>query len=79
MSFIFTILSVIFVLVAILLVIIILVQPHHSESGLAGAFGGGGSESFFGTKTVSVATKITVLLAIIFIVLSILLNKVPVG
>ncbi|MEK7449749.1 MAG: preprotein translocase subunit SecG [Planctomycetota bacterium] len=72
-----TLLTIIFIVVSILLVAIILLQPHHSESGLAGAFGGGGSESFFGTKAVSVATKITVVLAIIFILLVILLNKIP--
>ena len=76
MGFLVGFLTIVFILTSILLVVIILIQPHHSESGLAGAFGGGGSDSFLGTKAVSVATKITVVLAIIFLVLTVLLNKI---
>ncbi|MFA5793806.1 MAG: preprotein translocase subunit SecG [Candidatus Brocadiia bacterium] len=67
----------VFVLVSILLIVIILVQPHYSESGLAGAFGGGGSDSFLGVKAISVASKITIGLAVVFLLLSIVLNKLP--
>ncbi|MFH1226967.1 MAG: preprotein translocase subunit SecG [Planctomycetota bacterium] len=67
----------VFVLVSILLIVIILVQPHYSESGLAGAFGGGGSDSFLGVKAISVASKVTIGLAVVFLLLSIILNKLP--
>jgi len=76
MGFLIGLFTILFILTCILLVFIILIQPHHSESGLAGAFGGGGSESFLGTKAVSVATKITVVLAIIFIFLAVALAKI---
>ena len=77
MSIAFILLAILFSLSALLLVIVVMVQPHYSESGLAGAFGGGGSDSFFGTKAMSAATKITVVLAIIFIFLAVVLNKIP--
>ena len=72
------ILTVVFVVACVLLIIIILVQPHYSESGLAGALGGGGGmDSFLGVKAVSVATKVTVVLAVIFLLLAIVLGQIP--
>lgn len=71
-------LTVLFVIVCILLVVVILLQPHHSESGLAGAFGGGGGmDSFLGVKAITVATRVTVVLAVIFLLLAIILAQLP--
>jgi protein translocase SecG subunit len=67
----------VFILTSLLLIVIVLVQPHYSESGLAGAFGGGGSDSFLGVKAISVASKVTIVLAVIFLLLVIILNKLP--
>ncbi|MFH1231795.1 MAG: preprotein translocase subunit SecG [Planctomycetota bacterium] len=78
MALVAILLTVIFVVACILLIIVILVQPHYSESGLAGALGGGGGmDSFLGVKAVSVATKITVVLAVIFLLLAIVLGQIP--
>jgi len=79
MSVLISLLLAAFIVVSILLIIIVLLQPHHSESGLAGAFGGGGGDSFLGTKTVTVATRITVILSIIFLILAVVIHKLPRG
>jgi len=63
--------TVIFFLVAVLLVIVVLIQPG-STGGLG--FIGGGSQSVFGTKTGSVITKITTILATLFFIISLALG-----
>ncbi len=53
----------------IFLMIIVLLQRGRG-GGLAGAFGGAGGQSAFGTKAGDVFTKITVGLAVIWVVLA---------
>lgn len=58
-------LLVIFILSALLLVLFVLIQDEQGE-GLGGIFGGG-SGSAFGPRTGNVLTKITSILAVIFL------------
>lgn len=52
-----------------LLIFIILLQRGRG-GGLAGAFGGAGGHSAFGTKAGDVFTKITIVMAVIWVVLA---------
>lgn len=56
-------------MVGMLLIFIILLQRGRG-GGLAGALGGAGGQSAFGTKAGDVFTKITVVLALIWVVLA---------
>lgn len=76
MSFLAALLTIIFFLVCVLITLIVLVQPHHGE-GLATAFGGGSGDSFFGTKAVTAAARITVVLGSLYVVLALVLNARP--
>ena len=64
-----TILQVLLLLVSLFLVIVILLQRGRG-GGLAGAFGGMGGQSAFGTKAGDVFTRITVVIAIIWVLLA---------
>jgi preprotein translocase subunit SecG len=66
------ILNVVTVVLTLFLIGIILIQ-RGKGGGLAGAFGGMGGSSAFGTKTGDVFTKITVGVAIAWILLSMLM------
>src|SRR5574341_1366928 len=66
-------LDILFVLVCLLLVFMVVITPSQSE-GLAGAFGGMGSDTFFGTKAHQHISKFTMGLAISFLVLAVLIN-----
>ncbi len=69
-----TFLTIVFILVSALLVLVILMQRGRG-GGLAGAFGsGGGGNSAFGTKIGDVFTTVTVVLFVIFLLLSVGLN-----
>ena len=59
-----------FLLTAVLLVLLVLIQRGRG-SGLAGAFGGPGGHSAFGTKTADVFIKVTAVMGAIFFVLAI--------
>ena len=61
---------VLFLLTAVVLILLILVQKGRG-GGLAGAFGGPGGHSAFGTKTADIFVKATAVIAGIFFVLSI--------
>jgi len=56
-------------LVGVLMIFIILLQRGRG-GGLAGAFGGAGGQSAFGTKAGDVFTKITICLALIWVTLA---------
>ena len=69
-----TILTVSLVVVCLALVGIILIQ-RGKGGGLAAAFGGGGVEQAFGTRAATMAQKATVILAFLFLVLSVVLGR----
>jgi len=69
-----TILLVIFVPICILLILIVLLQAGKG-GGLAGAFGGGGGQTFLGTRgAADFLSKLTVYLAVGFMLLSLILS-----
>ncbi len=66
-----TILMIMLVLTAIFLILLVLVQ-RGKGGGLAGAFGGMGGQSAFGTKAGDMFTKITIGVSFFWIVLCLL-------
>ena len=61
------------VVVCLLLIVVVLLQSGKSAD-LAGAFGGYGSQSTFGPRgTASILSKLTTILAVLFMVLTLLL------
>ncbi len=73
-SFVVVTLTVLLLLTSVFMILLVLVQRGRG-GGLAGAFGGMGGQSAFGTRAGDVFTKITVVVAIIFILLASLLGK----
>lgn len=65
--------SIFFFLLCIFMVFVIVIQPARGE-GLAGAFGGGGMESFFGTRAGQHMNRFTIVLAALFLILALLIN-----
>ncbi|MFH1039324.1 MAG: preprotein translocase subunit SecG [PVC group bacterium] len=69
----FIILIVLYVVICIALIVIVLLQSGRG-SGLAGIFGsGGGGQTIFGARTGDVLTKSTTVLAVCFMVFSLVL------
>jgi preprotein translocase subunit SecG len=66
-----TLLMVLLLLTAIFLILLVLVQ-RGKGGGLAGAFGGMGGQSAFGTKAGDLFTKITVVVAALWIALCVI-------
>jgi preprotein translocase subunit SecG len=60
-----------FLFVGLLLIFVILLQRGRG-GGLAGAFGGAGGQSAFGTKAGDVFTRITIGIAIVWVALAVL-------
>jgi len=71
-------LATIFVIVCILLVFIVVITPSN-EGGMAAAFGGMGGDSFFGTKAHQHINKFMVFLAVSFLGLAVILNRLNAG
>ena len=68
-----TVLTILFVLVTILLIFMVVITPSN-EGGMAAAFGGMGSDTFFGTKAHQHINKFTLTLAVLFLVLAVGIN-----
>jgi len=64
-----TVLVIVFLLVAVLLMLMVLIQRGRG-GGLAGALGGAGGHSAFGTKTADVFVKTTAVLGAVFFLLA---------
>ena len=73
-SFLSVTLSILFVIICLFLVFMVVITPSQ-EGGMAAAFGGMGSETFFGTRAHQHISKFTLFLAVSFLVLAIALNK----
>lgn len=69
-------LTILFIFVCVLVIAIVLAQPSQGE-GLGSAFGGGISESFFGTRAMTWYARATIVLILVFFGLAILLNRIP--
>ena len=68
-------LATLFVIVCVLLIFIVVITPS-SEGGMAAAFGGMGSDSFFGTKAHQHINKFMIFLAVGFIALAVFINSI---
>ena len=66
-----TVFMVLFLLVAVILSMLVLIQRGRG-GGLAGAFGGAGGSSAFGTKTADIFIKATAVLGGVFFLLAII-------
>jgi preprotein translocase subunit SecG len=66
-----TIFMVLFLLTAVVLAMLVLIQRGRG-GGLAGAFGGAGGSSAFGTKTADIFIKATAVLGGVFFLLAII-------
>ena len=72
----YTFLLVFHIVVCLLLIFFVLIQSGKGSS-LANIFGGGGMETVFGAETPTILNRITGILAIIFIVSSLVLAVTP--
>jgi preprotein translocase subunit SecG len=74
-TFISHLLMILLLLTALFLIVLILIQ-RGKGGGLAGAFGGMGGQSAFGTKAGDMFTKITIGVATFWIILCLVMVKV---
>lgn len=72
-GFFFWLLLILFVVVSLFMILLILIQKGRG-GGLAGAFGGAGGNTAFGSKTGDVLTWTTSIVFGVFLLLAILLN-----
>ena len=73
-----SLLMVLLLLTAVFLIVLVLIQ-RGKGGGLAGAFGGMGGQSAFGTKAGDLFTKITIGVATFWIILCMILVKISGG
>src|SRR3981189_1908369 len=66
------VLNILIVLLSLFMILLVLIQ-RGKGGGLAGAFGGVGGSSAFGTKSGDVFTRVTIVAASVWIVLSLIL------
>lgn len=66
-------LQILFLLFSLMLCFIILIQPAKGD-GIASAFAGVGSESFFGTRAHQSMSRITIVLSVLVLALGIIIN-----
>jgi preprotein translocase subunit SecG len=78
MDILYYLLSAVFLIVCLLMIMIVLLQPSQGE-GLGSAFGGGISESFFGTRAMTWLARATIVLVLVYLGIAIGLNKIPRG
>lgn len=69
-SFLIALFTVILLLVCVFMTVIILMQRSSANAGMGTALGGGAAESVFGGETANVLLKNTVIVAVLFFVLS---------
>ncbi len=70
MNIIITLLTVLDVLIALLIIALVLVQQSKSGGGLGTTFGGGGSDSLFGAHASTHLSRLTVIFATLFLVIT---------
>ena len=73
MGIITIILTVLDVLIAILIIALVLVQQSQKGGGLGTTFGGGGSDSLFGAHASTHLSKLTVVFAALFLIITLAL------
>ena len=73
-----TLLTIVFTVVCFLMIFMVIVTPG-GEGGLASALGGGGGDSFFGAKAGRSVNRFTILLAVLFLVLAVVINRMGTG
>jgi preprotein translocase subunit SecG len=74
MSVVVVLLTIVEVLCALLLILLVLLQRSKDE-GMGMAFGGAMGESLFGSQATTILTKITVILAVVFMLNTIMLDR----
>lgn len=62
--------SFILILISLFLILIVLLQRASTNAGLGSAFGGGVTEAAFGGQTGNILTRITIICAVAFFVIS---------
>ena len=70
MNILITLLTVLDVLIALLIIALVLVQQSKSGGGLGTTFGGGGSDSLFGAHASTHLSRLTVVFATLFLVIT---------